>query len=214
MDHQFWHDKWEKNEIGFHQDKVNRMLARHLSVLEPRERARILLPLCGKTLDIEWLLSNGYHVIGSELSELAIIQLFEDLGAEPTVTALGCLKQYSTEDLDIFVGDFFALAQDHIGAVDATYDRAALVALPGDLRRRYADHLAAITDHAPQLLISFEYDQSEMAGPPFSITADEVTRLYDAHYALTLLDSADVPGGLKGKCPATETAWHLRRKKT
>lgn len=209
MEAQFWHERWEKNEIGFHQGDANPMLVRHFQALDPAERFRVFLPLCGKTRDIAWLLSQGHQVVGAELSELAIQQLFEELGQKPGVSQVGALSHYRVPGVDIFVGDIFQLTAQTVGTVDAIYDRAALVALPADMRRRYADHLRAITATAPQLLISFEYDQSQMDGPPFSVPAAEIRNHYAAHYDIALLESADVAGGLKGKAKADETVWLL-----
>src|SRR5690606_14666706 len=117
--------------------------------------SRVFVPLCGKTLDIAWLLSNGYQIAGAELSELAIHQLFAALGIEPKITELGEVKHYSATDIDIFVGDIFNLIGDVLGSVDAVFDRAALVALPDDMRIRYAKHITDITGNAPQLLITY-----------------------------------------------------------
>ena len=97
-----------------------------------------------------------------------------------------------------------------LGPVDAIYDRAALVALPKEMRDRYTEHLVQITENAPQLVIAYEYDQSVVNGPPFSVSQDEVRRHYTDSYNLTLLATADVPGGLKGKCSATEHVWLLK----
>lgn len=210
MDTDFWLEKWNRNEIAFHQGETNSMLISHIGALSLPKGSRVFVPLCGKTLDIAWLLSRGFRVAGIELSDLAIQSLFEELGVKPDVTRSGKLKRYSAPDIDIFVGDLFDLSQDMLGAVDAVYDRAALVALPADLRKRYALHVAEVTRTCPYLLICFEYDQAVMQGPPFSIGQAELVRLYAPHYELTSLSSADVPGGLKGICPALETAWMLR----
>lgn len=156
-----------------------------------------------------WLLSRGYRVAGVELSELAVGQLFDELGVEPRVSEAGGLKRYAAENLDIFLGDFFDLTADLLGPVDAIYDRAALVALPEAMRRRYATHLVSNTGKAPQFLITFEYDQSRMDGPPFSVSNREVRQLYEDHYGVTLAESRDIPGGLKGKVESTEDAWLL-----
>ena len=211
MEAAFWHQKWEAGQIGFHRADVNPMLVRHLPALRLAPGARVFLPLCGKTLDIGWLRSQGFRVAGAELSELAVQQLFDELGIEPNVSELGSLMLYQTEGLDVFVGDIFDLTAQALGPVDAVYDRAALVALPGDMRGRYADHVAVITGRAGQLLITFEYDQSVMAGPPFSVPPAEVRGLYAPSYDLELLDQTDVEGGLKGFCPAEAFIWSMRR---
>ncbi len=209
MEQQFWHDKWARNEIGFHQPKPNGLLVKNLKSLDLQQAARVFVPLCGKTLDIGWLRDQGHHVIGAELSALAIKDLFHDMGLTPKVTDLGTLQLYAAERIEIYVGDVFDLSPDQTGPMDAIYDRAALVALPEGLRDRYADHLIHLSACAPQLLLSFEYDQRSMSGPPFSINADEVNRLYAAQYTLTEIDRVEVPDGLKGICPAQAIAWSL-----
>ncbi len=209
MDPEFWHTRWNSNQIGFHQKDINAMLMGQLKALDLSPGSRIFVPLCGKSHDIVWLLSQGYSVVGAELSKLAIDQLFEELNLIPEISTIGVLLHYHAPDIDIFVGDIFNLDAEIIGQTDAVYDRAALVALPQDMRERYAQHMPWLTNTAPQLLICFEYDQSIMQGPPFSINAQEVERLYGDHYSLTPLAHADVKGGLKGVCSAIETAWHL-----
>ncbi len=212
MEIDFWLQRWEKKEIGFHLSEANPLLIAHFSALSLPPGSRIFLPLCGKTRDIAWLLANGYRVAGVELSEKAIAELFQELRITPTVTNAGPLTRYSSDGIDIFVGDFFALTAELLGAVDAIYDRAALVALPDSMRAAYTRHLVAVTNNAPQLLICFEYDQNQMPGPPFSVTGAEVHRHYDSDYQLRCLASPDVAGGLKGVCPATETVWLLSRR--
>lgn len=209
MDKQFWIDKWAANEIGFHEPKGNALLVKHLDALGLKKNSRLFLPLCGKTLDIAWLLSQGFRIVGIELIEMAVEQLFSQLKVKPDISNLGRLKCYSAGNIDIYVGDIFELDQTVLGPVDAIYDRAALVALPHNMRRRYVQHVMAITDTAPQLLNCLEYDQNKMDGPPFSISEAEVRRHYQDDYQITLLESSDIEGGLKGKCPATENAWHL-----
>ena len=212
MDADFWHRKWANDDIGFHEGAVNPLLVRHWPALSLAEGARVFLPLCGKTLDIHWLLANGYRVAGAELSRLAVDQLFAELGVEPVVSRRGPVEHHGAPGLDIFVGDIFAVSAGLRGAVDAIYDRAALVALPEDMRRRYSAHLAAITAGAPQLLVCFEYDQSLMAGPPFSIAGEEVMRHYCEAYEVTLLERVDIPGGFRGRLPAQEAIWRLERR--
>ena len=209
MDPNFWHKRWEKNEIGFHQSAVNVLLSDHFSGLSLPQTTRVFVPLCGKTRDIAWLLSQGHRVVGVELSKLAVEELFVDLGVAPKISVQGELLRYSAPGLEIFVGDIFELSGDLLGRVDAIYDRAALVAFPTEMRGRYGAHVAAITQLAPQFLICFEYDQAVMNGPPFSIDRPKVPDVYGAHYQIEPITNRDVAGGLKGKCPAQETVWHL-----
>jgi thiopurine S-methyltransferase len=211
MDPSFWHQRWEKSEIAFHESKANPLLVKHFTELSLGKGRRILVPLCGKTRDISWLLSNGYRVAGAELSQLAIEQLFIELGVQPETSPVGEVEQWSANNLDIFIGDIFALSRKMLGPVDAIYDRAALVAFPEEMRNRYAVHLTEITGKAPQLLICYDYDQSLMEGPPFSVTSEEVKRHYAGMYDLQLVASTEVPGGLKGKCAAIENVWLLKK---
>lgn len=223
MEHSFWHQRWQNAEIGFHEGQPNHFLVNHIGRLNLAGGSRIFLPLCGKTRDIAWLLAQGYRVAGAELSTLAVDQLFAELGITPEISRLsdtatatatateGTLLHYRGKHIEIFAGDIFALTADRLGSVDAVYDRAALVALPEAMRTQYGKHLPALTAACPQLLVTFEYEQSRMPGPPFSISADEVKRLYGAQYQLAPLETRSVEGGLKGMVPASETAWLLSR---
>ena len=212
MEASFWHQKWERGEIGFHENEANPMLTEHFKELNLVKGSRIFLPLCGKTRDAAWLLARGYRVAGAELSELAINGLFKELGLEPEISKVGKLVRYHAEDIDIFAGDIFAVSAEYLGPINAIYDRAALVALPACARRHYTSHLMNITGIAPQLLITYEYDPLLMDGPPFSVNEGEVKQHYAAAYQLKFVDSKDVAGGLKGKVMSTETAWLLQEK--
>lgn len=212
MDTNFWLQKWEKNEIAFHESEANPVLVKYFTELSLVKGSRVFVPLCGKTLDIAWLLSKDYHVAGAELSQLAIEQLFMGLGVKPKISGSGEVSHYSAKNIDIFVGNIFHVSKKMLGPVDAIYDRAALVALPEEMRHRYTAHLTEITNTAPQLLLSFEYDQNLMEGPPFSVSNAEVNQHYRDRYDLTLLASTNIPGGLKGH-PAKENVWLLRKNK-
>lgn len=208
MDENFWLQKWQTNNIAFHKSEANPALVRHFPALTLAEGSRVFVPLCGKTLDIGWLRAQGYRVAGAELAELAVQQLFDALELAPQISAAGKTKRYSAEGIDIFVGNIFDISVELLGPVDAIYDRAALVALPKEIRDRYVVHLMEITGEAPQLLVTFEYDQAIMSGPPFSISGAEVERQYGDRYRLRRLASAAVSGGLKGNA-ATEVVWLL-----
>ena len=209
MEEQFWQDRWKSNQIGFHKPTPNPLLTRNFPALQLPVGARVFVPLCGKSLDVHWLLAQGCRVVGAELSQLAVEQLFGDLGLAPSITAHGSLQRYEAETLTVFQGSLFDLTREMLGAVDAVYDRAALVALPEPMRAQYVPHVLALTADAPQMLICFDYDQSCTDGPPFSVDADEVHRRYATTYSVTLLER--VSGELlKGRCPADETVWLLQ----
>ena len=209
MEPNYWHQRWDRGEIGFHASEVNPALVQRLDQLNLESGSRILVPLCGKTHDIGWLLAQDLDVVGVELSPIAVSELFENLGVEPEIDDSGPLRRFSAPNLEIWNGDFFDLTPEALGLVDAVYDRAALVALPESMRQRYAAHLIALTHAAPQLLLTYEYDQAQMAGPPFSVPEAEVHRLYDGAYRLTLLDRKLMPGKFKGKAEAATVVWWL-----
>lgn len=207
MEEQFWQQRWTNNQIAFHKAEVNPLLLRNLPSLVLAAGAPVFVPLCGKSLDLHWLLAQGYRVAGAELTQTAVDQLFDELRVTPQVVKLGALARYKADSITIFQGNIFDLTREMLGAVDAVYDRAALVALPEPMRTRYAAHLMTITSRAPQLLICYEYDQACADGPPFSVTETEVRERYGDAYTLRLLERASVEGGLKGTCPATEAVW-------
>jgi thiopurine S-methyltransferase len=211
MEASFWHRKWERGEINFHQSEANPLLTDHVEKLNLAQGSRVFLPLCGKTRDIAWLLARSYRIVGAELSGQAIDALFQELGVEPQIATIGKLTRYSADDIDILVGDIFDISAKDLGPVDAIYDRAALVALPAVTRKQYAAHMMHITGSAPQLLIAYEYDQSVIDGPPFSVSEDEVRQHYDAAYQLTSVERRNVVGGLKGKVASTEAVWLLQK---
>lgn len=210
MEPNFWHERWARREIAFHEGEANAGLVAHLGALGLAPGAGILVPLCGKTRDIAWLLDLGHRVAGVELSPVAIGELFAELNITPTLTEESPLTHYRADNLDIWVGDLFDLTAERLGEVDAIYDRAALVALPETLRGRYAAHLMALTRTAPQLLMTYEYDQLAHDGPPFSVQEGEVRDRYEGAYHLKLLSRQAVEGGLKGKTASASAAWLLR----
>ncbi len=209
MKSEFWHQKWTNDDIPFHESEANSLLQAHVERLGLTQGSRVFLPLCGKSRDIAWLLDRGFTVVGAELSELAINTLFADLGIIPQMTCLDEVIHYQANGIDMYVGDIFKVTANMLGNIDAVYDRAALVALPESMRKQYSAHLMKITALAPQLLITFEYQQALMQGPPFSINEAEVKQLYGSGYEFRCIDSQEVKGGLKEKVRAIECAWLL-----
>ncbi|WP_430459648.1 thiopurine S-methyltransferase [Thalassolituus sp. LLYu03] len=201
MEHSFWHDKWEKMEIGFHLDEVNKALLKYWPELGIEPGQSVLIPLCGKTLDLIWLRSQGVAVIGVELSEIALDELAQGLERELglTLSKASCGEQvlYRGDGVLLVAGDFFALTRAQIQQetghdVAAVYDRAAIVALPDAMRAEYARHVQAISAAAPQLLITLDYDQTVAGGPPFAVSSAEVAAHYQAGYAIDLLDEREL----------------------
>lgn len=209
MEANFWHQKWARGEIGFHRDDVNPHLRKYLEHLKLDSGDTIFVPLCGKTKDIPYLLDSGLHVVGVELSELAIRELFQDLNMTPQVTSLDQFQIYRTNGICIYVGDFFQVDAAMLGNINAIYDRAALVALPETMRKVYTSHLRSITHHAAQLLVTYEYQQNLVDGPPFSVSEKEIHLHYADTYKVSLQERVDVIGGMKGKAASCEVVYLL-----
>lgn len=211
MDEAFWQQKWESNQIGFHEEHPNANLLAAFDHLALSKGDRIFVPLCGKSVDLDWLLARGCRVVGIEFSPTAVAAVFDRLALSPAISQKGDLTLFSAAKLEIFTGDFFALTRQDLGPVDAIYDRAALVALPEQQRKDYRARLIELTDTAPQLLVSLDYDESQMTGPPFSVGPNEVRTLYEPHYNIHALRDAPISGALAQRCQGTERVWHLAR---
>lgn len=191
MDPSFWLKRWQANEIGFHQDKVQPALVKHWRTLNLPKGARVFVPLCGKSLDMTWLADQGMTVIGSELSELAADAYFSERGQTASVRSVDGFTVKTAGSVEIWCGDFFALKPEHINAT-AAYDRAALVAMPPGMQAQYAAKLAELMPAGSQtLLIGLDYKQDEMKGPPFAIPRAHVDALFDGHFAVSLIEAKD-----------------------
>jgi thiopurine S-methyltransferase len=212
MDPDFWQQRWATGRTAFHAPDVNELLKAHFDQLALPRGSRIFVPLCGKTHDLDWLVEHGYGVVGIELNRFAVDAVFERMGLVPQTSRDGGLVQLKAWSLEIFVGNLFDLTLRKLGPVGAVYDRAALVAFPDTMRQKYADCLKALTAQAPQLLITYEYDQSTMDGPPFSVPGEEIDHLYGDRFRRQLLSSRPISGLLAERCTGTEVAWLLAPK--
>ena len=195
MQADFWHDRWERNQIGFHLEQVNPHLARYWPDLGLEPGARVLVPLCGKTLDLTWLAAQGYEVLGVELSETAVQAFFSEHDLEPKVSQRGGFRVYEAGPVTLLCGDFFGLSAEEVSACSGVYDRAAIIALPPQMREDYTAHLTRILPaRCRGLLITLDYEQSQMQGPPFSVPDAEVQRLLAADWSIEILEQPDILG--------------------
>lgn len=193
MDPSFWHERWATGQTGWHLDTVNPHLEAHWPRLNLSSRVRVFVPLCGSSRDMLWLAGEGHRVVGVELSTVAAERFFADAGLEPSVREEGPFTRYSVDEIEILCGDFFDLDRERLGAVEAVYDRASLIALPPSMRERYAGQMKALLDdETPVLLITLDYDQEQMAGPPFAVRESEVRALYEPVFDVQVLAAPDV----------------------
>lgn len=189
----FWHQRWQRREIGWHAESFNRHLTEHWPRLRAPAGGRVLVPLCGKSLDMLWLAGEGHRVLGVELSEIAAAAFFGENGLTPSVEEVPPFRRYRVDDLEVLAGDFFELTPALAEGVTAVYDRAALIALPPEMRPAYAARLSALlTPRVPSLLITLDYDQSRMQGPPFAVSADEVQALFAPAFDIESVADVDI----------------------
>jgi len=193
MEADFWNQRWQNGRIAFHQGRVNPMLAAHLGELALTAGDHIFVPLCGKAVDMRWLADRGYRVIGVELSSVAVRDFFEEQAMPWRARETDGFTVHEGEAVTLWCGDFFSLSRERLGEVAAVYDRAALIALPHAMRSRYVDHLLQVAGpRTPILLLTYEYPETEMEGPPFSVGIEEVYRRFENHRAVAVLESRDV----------------------
>lgn len=193
VDHQHWLDRWKEDRIGFHETRVNRHLQKWFPRVAPAAGSSVFLPLCGKALDIQWCAQQGYRVIGIELSRIAIDAFFAENAIEFECHEGERFNRFEAHNITLLQGDFFALTAADLQHCRLVYDRAALIAMEGDDRLRYYDHMLSILpEGCDMLLISLEYDQAEMRGPPFSVPTDEIMQHYRDAFTVQLLESNSI----------------------
>ena len=216
MNPEFWQKRWQEKRIGFNQSKVNPLLIKHWSELNLTAGSRIFVPLCGKSIDMVWLAAQGYDVVGVELVESAVKEFFSENRILHTIinhphnpNIKYYHWQYENQKIEILVADIFSLSIEDIDYIDAVYDKAALIALPADMRPDYSEQIRKISDNAPQFIITLNYDQSKKNGPPFSISSDQVQQYYGSHYQISKLVSEPASIGSMPELEVAEQVWLL-----
>jgi thiopurine S-methyltransferase len=193
MDADFWLQRWQEGRTGWHREAVMPLLEQHWPALHVPGGTRVLVPLCGKSLDMPWLASQGLHVRGVELAPAAVEQFFAGHELQPHSREAAYGTHYRTGEIEIIRADIFELPAATFAECDAIYDRAALIALPPPMRERYARE---VYDRLPAgcrgLLITLEYPQQQMQGPPFSVEEREVHRLLGERWDIDLLERRDI----------------------
>nr|WP_283160979.1 thiopurine S-methyltransferase [Xanthomonas nasturtii] len=193
VDTDFWLQRWQQGQTGFHQQEVLPLLQKHWPALQVPQKARVLVPLCGKTLDMHWLAAQGHRVLGVEISPLAVTQFFDEAGLQPQRHSSAAGEHFIAGPIEIVCGDAFTLDAGVLADCTVVYDRAALVALPADLRRHYLQTVYAhLPTHCHGLLVTLDYPQAKKAGPPFSVDGTEVHALFDADWQVELLENRDI----------------------
>lgn len=212
-DPEFWHSKWASNQIGFHLDDVNPLLIEHWHRTEPKREDKLFVPLCGKSEDLVWLATKHNQVHGVELSSIAVRSFFAEHFYTPLVIQLNAHHElYQFDELSIYTGDYFSAP---VETYDIVYDRAALVALPEEMRKEYVERLKSLLNPGGRiLLVTLDYEQHEMAGPPFSVPQEEIEQLF-AEFSVERLhqDSANAQHpkrAKKGLSRFAEEVWLIK----
>ncbi|WP_085590099.1 thiopurine S-methyltransferase [Pseudomonas sp. B14(2017)] len=175
MEPAFWQQRWADNQIGFHQAQVNPYLQKYWPTLGLAPGSRVLVPLCGKSLDLAWLAGQGHRVLGIELSRRAVEAFFCEHGLEAEVQQRGAFEVWRSGDVELWCGDFFALQAGDIGDCAGLYDRAAVIALPPQMRVAYMQLLSGLLPTSCQgVVVTLDYDQALLGGPPFSVEDEEL----------------------------------------
>lgn len=204
----FWHAKWEADKIGFHKNTYHSSLVKYWVDLNLSENTAVFVPLCGKSSDMIWLAEQGHTVIGNEISAIAARDFFIENNIEFEISKSGKFQKHQGGAYTILVGDFFDLAKADISNVKAVYDRAALIALPLEMRERYVQHLEYLLECGTQLLlITLAYDQASMDGPPFSVTSTEVQNTFAPWCEVSALETS-APEDFRG-AHANETVYKM-----
>lgn len=193
MDADFWLERWQNGQTGFHQTRVMPLLQKYWPSLGLPKDTRVLVPLAGKSLDVGWLAGQGHAVLAVELSSLAIQQFFDEHQLTPTTHSTPRGTLYKAGLIEYLCGDIFDLDAETLATCLGCYDRAALIALPPELRARYVEHVyGQLPAHARALLLTLDYPQSQMDGPPFAVPDTEVQTRYGLRWQIKALDTRDI----------------------
>ena len=207
MEATFWHERWARGEIGFHEERFHPLLVRYWAEVSAGARGDVFVPLAGKSRDMLWLRDAGHGILGVELSTLAIEQFFAERGLAPEIDDVGKFARHAAGGYRLLAGDFFDLDHEDCAQTSLFYDRAALIALPEATRALYAEHLRRCLQPGSRgLLITLDYPQGAVDGPPFSVTGEEVRRLFGSWCDVRQL--AREPSTVKG-VTVQQSAWQL-----
>lgn len=217
MENKYWLEKWEINDIAFHEQEINADLIAYIDKLNLNIGDYIFVPLCGKTKDIAWLIEKGFRVIGVELSPIACNDFFAELNVVPHITKQSKFTKYQYENIQLLCGDLFNLTSMDLPAIHAVYDCKALIALPSDLRKKYIDHIVNCVGTKIKILLLTRESSCQVKPPPFPVSKTEVDLLYGSYFYVQLLKRVcitDIPERLvkKGYTEMTEIVYLISQK--
>ena len=214
-----WLERWDQNRIGFHEAEVNAFLKQYFSLFKINPGDDIFMPLCGKAQDIAWLAQQGFGVIGIELSPIAIEAFFseQELDFQTFESERFILRK--SGNISLYQGDYFDLQAADLASCKMVYDRASLIAIDASNRSRYCRQMMSlVAADAEMLVITLDYDQAQMEGPPFAVPEVELVQHYQNAYQIDRLDEHDALAEKprwreQGLTRLTEVAYQLSKKK-
>ena len=193
VDIKFWEQRWKEKQTGFHRNSVNPYLVAHWDSLAVKQDSVVFVPLCGKSLDVIWLANQGHSVIGVECSALAIEEFMDENKLSYQKGKYNDFDLYTSSDIHLICGDYFSLSSELMEEVSAVFDRASLIALPAEMRKKYVDkQIEILPENVKLLLVTLEYNQQLMNGPPFSVSQHEVMNLYQDEFKVNELSRNNI----------------------
>jgi len=193
MKREFWLERWQQNQIGFHQADVNKALQKFSGELGLSQGETVFVPLCGKSHDLAWLQQQGYRVLGVELSEIAAKTFYEEHELNPEISTRDGFQSFRANNIEILCGDFFEMTKAMLSGAHGVFDRASMIAMPPDMRVDYARKMTELLDSGARiLLVTMEYPDGAMQGPPFTVPEQNVRDLYEKEFNITVLEHNDI----------------------
>ncbi|CAN5185684.1 thiopurine S-methyltransferase [soil metagenome] len=194
MELSYWESRWRKEKTGFHMPGGYPGLKIYWNRLSLDANPCVLVPLCGKSVDLVQLERFGTTVLGVEISEKAILDFFDEQNRLFETDSHGNFIIRKSNRIEIWQGDFFKFPANKCPQLDLIYDKAALTALPPKMHEQYVNKICELAGSSATILLHhFVYAQEQMPGPPFSITESEILRLFSNLYEIKMLEENTIP---------------------
>lgn len=194
MELSYWISRWRKEKTGFHMPGGYPGLKTYWNRLSLRTNPHVLVPLCGKSVDLVLIERFGARVLGVDISEKAILGFFNEQKRPFETDTYGDFIIRKSGNIEIWQGDFLKFPSNKCPQFDLIYDKAALTALPPHMQNRFVQTILKLAGGSASVLLHhFIYAQEQMPGPPFSISKSEITRLFSNHYTIQMLEENSLP---------------------
>lgn len=220
MNKTYWLNRWETGNIRFNQPTPHRFLIKHYQSLGLHPHEQVFVPLCGKSIDMIWIMAQDQRVIGVEISPIAILDFLKENKLDAVEFKDGAFQVYQNASFTLYNGDLFNLTAKHLSEIKAVYDRGSLTAMPPNtLRSQYVDWVKnTIPENCKILLVVLEHGAPDVMEPPFSTTLEEVNLCFANQFSVTQLEReyiAEIPAHweARGVHDLYECAYLLQKNK-